>query len=64
MVLQHVWRTVMSLPELSTVQLLVKVLFCALIDSTAETYRFPNPRKNARISRSTYGIGKKFAGTL
>jgi len=24
----------------------------------------PNPRKNARVSRSTSGIGPKFAGTI
>jgi hypothetical protein len=64
MLLQRVWRTAMSLPGLSTVLLLVKVLFCALIDSTAELYRLPNPRKNARESRSTSGIGQKFAGTI
>jgi hypothetical protein len=54
----------MSLPRLSTVQLLVKVLFCALIGSTAEIYGIPNPKKNAKVSRSTFGIGKKFAGTI
>jgi hypothetical protein len=54
----------MSLPGLSTMQLLVEVLFCALIGSTAEIYGIPNPRKNARVSRSTSGIGQKFAGTI
>ena len=40
--LQRVWRTVMSLPVLNTL-ILVKVLFFALIDSTAElsSYRLP-----------------------
>ena len=70
MLLQHVLRTVMrlmSLPGLSTVQLLVKVLFCALIDSTAEIYgipKNPNPRQNVRVSRSTSGIEQKYAGTI
>jgi hypothetical protein len=39
-------------------------LFCALIDSTAKTHGIPNPRKNVRVSRSTSGIGKRFAGTI
>ena len=48
MLLQHVWRTAMSRPGLSTVLFLVKVLFCALIDSTAELYRLPNPKQECQ----------------
>ena len=43
---------------------MVTVLFCALIDSTAEIYGILNPKKNAMVSRSTSGIGQKFAGTI
>ena len=49
MLLQHVSRTVMTLPGLSQAQVLGKVLFCALIDSTAVIYKIPRPRRNAKV---------------
>ena len=52
----------MSRPGLTTVHLLVKLLFCAPIDSTAENCRKPSPRKSVKVSKSTSGIGRKFAG--
>ena len=52
----------MSRPGLTTEHLLVKLLFCAPIDSTAENCRKPSPRKSVKVSKSTSGIGRKFAG--
>ena len=60
--MQLVWRTVMSRPGLTKEHLLVKLLFCAPIDSTAEKCRNPNPTKSVNVSKSTSGIGRKFAG--
>ena len=52
----------MSRPGLTKEHLLVKLLFCAPIDSTAENCRNPSPRKSVKVSKSTSGIGRKFAG--
>ena len=51
----------MSRHGLTTVHLLVKLLFCAPIDSTAENCRNPSPRKSVKVSKPTSGIGRKFA---
>ena len=64
MMMQLVWRTVMSRPGLPTVHPLVKRLLCAPIDSTADICRNPSPRKNVKVSKSTSGIGQKFAGII
>ena len=52
----------MSRPGLTTEHLLVKLPFCAPIDSTAENCRKPSPRRSVKVSKSTSGIGRKFAG--
>ena len=61
MMMQLVWRTVMSRPGLTTELLLVKLLFCAPIDSTAENCRKPSPRRIVKVSKSTSGIHQQTA---